>query len=50
VDWQVIDANHVRLRAERAGTGTGRLYTLTISCRDAAGNRGTATATVSVPH
>ncbi len=49
VDWQVLDATHVRLRAERAGTGAGRLYTLTLSCRDAAGNRSSATATVAVP-
>jgi hypothetical protein len=48
-DWMVIDEHHVRLRAERAGTGSGRLYTITVGCSDAAGNRSTATTTVSVP-
>src|SRR5205807_3318575 len=37
-DWEVVDAHHVRLRAERAGAGNGRVYTITILCRDAAGN------------
>jgi hypothetical protein len=37
------------LRAERSGTGTGRIYTLTIRCRDAAGNAATGTTTVVVP-
>ncbi len=31
-DWEVIDAHHVKLRAERAGTGSGRIYTITITC------------------
>lgn len=38
------------LRAERSGTGTGRIYTITYRARDAAGNTATATATVTVPH
>src|SRR5206468_1559101 len=37
-DWEIADAQHVRLRAERAGNGTGRIYTITITCRDSAGN------------
>ena len=49
-DWEVIDAHHVRLRAERAGGGNGRVYTITITCTDAANNSSTATVTVSVPH
>lgn len=40
----------VNLRAERAGSGSGRVYTAHISCADAAGNVSAATATVSVPH
>ena len=38
------------LRAERSGTGTGRIYTITYRARDAAGNTTTASATVTVPH
>ena len=40
----------VRLRAERLGGGSGRVYTIEISCRDAARNAATTTATVTVPH
>jgi hypothetical protein len=47
-DWQIIDAHHVRLRAERAGTGNGRIYTITITCVDTAGNRTEKTVTVAV--
>jgi hypothetical protein len=32
-DWQVVDTTHVRLRAERSGLGTGRVYTITATCR-----------------
>jgi hypothetical protein len=48
-DWEVVDANHVRLRAERAGTGDGRVYTVTVTCTDAAGNAASRSATVNVP-
>jgi subtilisin-like proprotein convertase family protein len=49
-DWQIIDAHQVKLRAERSGGGNGRIYTITITCTDAAGNVKTQTVTVSVPH
>lgn len=45
-----IDNGRIFLRAERSGLGEGRIYTLTWSARDAAGNTSTATATVTVPH
>jgi len=48
-DWQIIDAHHVRLRAERSGTGTGRIYTITITCRDGAGNQTVKQTQVKVP-
>jgi hypothetical protein len=48
-DWKIIDNHHVQLRAERAGNGTGRIYTITIKATDAAGNVSTQTVTVSVP-
>jgi hypothetical protein len=48
-DWQIIDAHHVRLRAERSGQGE-RVYTITITCRDGRGNTSTKAVTVRVPH
>jgi endonuclease G, mitochondrial len=48
-DWLVIDAHHVRLRAERAGGGTGRIYTVTATCTDGSGNSASRAATVAVP-
>ncbi len=51
VDDQAIASAHaVRLRSERAGTGDGRVYTITITARDAANNTSTATTDVTVPH
>jgi hypothetical protein len=38
------------LRAERSGSGPGRIYTLTYSGEDLAGNAATCTVTVTVPH
>ena len=49
-DWQIIDAHRVKLRAERDGGGNGRIYTITITCKDSANNTTTKTVTVTVPH
>lgn len=49
-DWIVIDAHHVKLRAERSGNGKDRVYTITITCTDDAGNSSSQTVTVTVPH
>jgi hypothetical protein len=49
-DWVVLDARHVQLRAERQGPRNGRVYTVTISCTDAARNTSTASTSVRVPH
>ncbi len=49
-DWEIVDSHHVRLRAERAGSGSGRIYTITITCIDGGGNSSIKTVTVSVPH
>ncbi|MEC0091203.1 DUF7402 domain-containing protein [Paenibacillus macquariensis] len=38
------------LRASRSGGGTGRVYTVTYTATDHAGNQTVATATVTVPH
>lgn len=48
-DWEIVDAHHVRLRAERAGNGSGRIYTVTITCTDSAGNSSNRSVTVRVP-
>jgi len=49
-DWEIMDAHHVRLRAERAGNGNGRIYTITITCTDSAGNSSRQNVMVRVPH
>jgi methionine-rich copper-binding protein CopC len=38
-----------RVRAERAGSGTGRIYTATYTVTDGSGNTASASATVTVP-
>lgn len=40
----------VQLRSEREGDSNGRVYTIFFSVTDAAGNKGTASAKVVVPH
>ena len=40
----------MQLRADRDGNGDRRVYTITFSVRDAAGNTGFATAKVTVSH
>ena len=49
-DWQIVNEHLVRLRAERAGNGTGRVYTITITATDSAGESSSADVAVSVPH
>lgn len=49
-DWEVVDARRVRLRAERAGTGAGRVYTVTVTAADGAGNTSRRSVEVLVPH
>jgi hypothetical protein len=49
-DWIVIDPNHVRLRAERAGGGGGRVYSVTSVCTNSAGQASSQAVTVTVPH
>ncbi len=48
-DWQIVDGSTVLLRAERAGGGDGRVYTVGVSCVDAAGNATAGEVAVSVP-
>lgn len=49
-DVEVVDAHHVRLRAERQGHGQGRIYTITITATDECGNASTDQVVVIVPH
>lgn len=49
-DWQIVDAHHVNLRADRAGNGNGRIYTIEITSTDASGNSTSKTVLVTVPH
>jgi hypothetical protein len=48
--WQIIGPLTVNLESDRLGTGNGRTYTITVTCRDAAGNASVKTTTVGVPH
>jgi len=49
-DWQILDAHHVLLRAEREGGGGGRVYSIKITCRDKNNNSSSRIVTVIVPH
>jgi hypothetical protein len=44
------DCRSVQLRAERAGTGDGRVYTITLRLKDGSGNVTQQNFEVSVPH
>ena len=48
-DWEITGPLTVALRAERSGTGRGRIYTVEVGGTDAAGNMTVQTVVVSVP-
>jgi len=48
-DWEISGDLGLKLRSERSGTGTGRIYTITVQCSDSSGNTSSKTVTVSVP-
>ena len=48
-DWEITGDLTLRLRAERAGTGSGRVYTITVEARDYSGNTTLETISVIVP-
>jgi hypothetical protein len=48
-DWIILEDLSATLRAERSGTGNGRIYTITIACQDGSGNSSTKTVQVTVP-
>ena len=49
-DWEILDNNHIRLRAERAANGTGRVYTITVTVTDGCNAPVTASTQVVVVH
>ena len=49
-DIEVDQSGNIYLRAERSGTGSGRIYTLTFVATDVSGNSATASTIVTVPH
>lgn len=49
-DWRVTGPLSLELRAERDGSGDGRVYTITVTCTDGSGNAATGAALVTVPH
>lgn len=49
-DWEITGNLTVNLRAERSGTGSGRVYTMNIECTDESGNSSVETVEVTVPH
>jgi len=50
VDYEITGTHTVDLRAERAGPGSGRIYTITVECDDDAGNTEIDTVEVKVAH
>ena len=48
-DWIITGDLTLQLRAERSTKGRGRIYTITVECKDAAGNSSTGDVTVAVP-
>lgn len=48
-DWVIVDEDTVKLRSEREGKGSGRVYTITVEATDEAGNTSTETTEVTVP-
>jgi hypothetical protein len=49
-DWEIIDNHLVKLRAERSGNGSGRIYTITIVATDDCGNTSQSIVLVTVAH
>jgi len=49
-DIQVGDDGSIYLRAERSGTASDRVYTITYRAVDDCGNATESSATVTVPH
>jgi len=50
ITGSVLQPRNIQLRAARMGSGSGRVYTLTATATDVAGNVTSSTATCNVPH
>lgn len=50
IDWSVSGPLTLDLRAEREGTGNGRIYTIVVKCSNASPFSATKAVTVTVPH
>jgi hypothetical protein len=48
--WEITGYLTVDLRAERSGSGNGRVYTIEVECTDASNNSSVDTVEVYVPH
>jgi hypothetical protein len=48
-DWEILGNLELNLRAERSGIGSGRVYTIIVTCTDVFGNSSTSNVTVTVP-
>jgi hypothetical protein len=55
-DWtapvidQITGIIYMQMRAERSGSGSGRIYTVTITATDQSGNTSATTVDIQVPH
>ncbi len=49
-EMQITGALTASVAATRDGSGSGRIYTITVQCTDASGNSSTKTVAVTVPH
>ena len=47
-DWEIVDNHLLRLKASRLPDGTPRIYTITVTATDEAGNETTRTTTIAV--
>ena len=47
-DWEIVDDHLVRLKASRLNDGSPRIYTITVTATDEAGNKTTRTTTLAV--
>ena len=49
-DWEITGNLSLLLRADRNGSGNGRVYTITVEVTDPSGNKAQQTVAVTVPH
>jgi hypothetical protein len=47
-DWEIVDQHMLRLKSSRLADGSVRIYTITVTATDAAGNKTTRTTSIAV--